>query len=84
MTGEGVGQVLSSETNMYSRTPTLSELTEGNTGHTANCKAWPGPAESKTLSTHRSLLHGSRESPQPTAADGAAVRAGNPKGAIPR
>ena len=83
LTGERVGQPLSSETFIFRDADAF--LTDGRQHQSHRyCEVLLGPAESKTLSTHGSLVHGSRESPQLAAADGATVRAGNPKGAIPR
>jgi hypothetical protein len=49
--------------------------------HFAKREKWHDPAWSETLRTHGSFLHGNREIPCLTLADGAKVRAVNPKGA---
>src|SRR5687767_1389664 len=77
LTGVRAGRVFSPEKPSI-RVPTPSFVAEGNTRGAAIARRSSDPAWSKTPRTHGNSSHGSRESLESTAADGAAVRAGNP------
>lgn len=79
LTGASVGRVMSSETEINRDADALQAVGKQHRARRYSQGA-PGPAESMTSSTRRSLVHGSREIPQPVAGDGPATRRGNPKG----
>jgi hypothetical protein len=84
LTGARAGRVSSPEKSLSIRVPTPSFVAEGNTGSAASARRCSDPAWSKTPSTHGNSSHGSRESLESTAEEGAAARAGNPQGASQR
>ncbi len=81
LTGEGTGRVLSREIHARLRGADAVEL--GGRPHRARrqCETRQDPARSETPSTPRSATHGNRESPRPSAAEGAADRIGKSKDA---
>lgn len=83
LTGADVGRVPSSEKNLDRVADVLQVRGRQHWAHRYR-EGCPGPAESTTSSTHRSLLRGSRESPCLALSDGDEVREGNPQGVIPR
>ena len=80
LTGASVGRVMSSETKCIRDADALQVVGRQYRARRYSQGA-PGPAESMTPSTRRSLVHGSREIPRLVAGDGPATRRGNPKGA---
>lgn len=83
LTGEGAGRVSSSEIVRIQGADTV-RVSGRQHQVLRQSQAALDPAESETPSTHRSLVHGSREIPPLTARDGLAARNGNPKGATRR
>ena len=83
LTGASVGRVLSSETEAIWDADAVQADGRQHRARRQSQGA-PGPTESKTPSTRRDLVHGSREIPQLVARNGLATRDGNPKGAIRR
>ncbi len=78
LTGEGAGRVLSRE-NHELRGADAVEI-DGRPYPTCRQRETRrDPARSETPSTHRSILHGNREIPRPSAAEGAADRIGKSK-----
>ena len=83
LTGEGVGRVLSSETQDFRDADAVPAVGRQHHAH-RNPRGVLDPAESKTPSTRRSLVHGNREISRSVAMDGTATRKGNPEGATRR
>ena len=79
LTGEGAGRVLSREIHEPLRGADAVEV--GGRPHPARRQreTLRDPARSETPSTPRSTLHGNREIPRPSAAEGAADRIGKSK-----
>ena len=73
LTGEDVGQVLSCEIRHFGA-PTLLSEAEGHIGDGAMRESSSSPAQSETLCTRGSSLHGTREVPLLPAVDGAVGR----------
>jgi hypothetical protein len=83
LTGESAGQVLSRESSSLRGVDDVKPIGRQNRIHRYR-KVYFGLAWSKTLCTNGSFPHGNREIPYLASADGAKVRAANPKGARQR
>ena len=79
LTGESAGQVLSRESVSLRGVDDVKPIGRQNRIHRYR-KVYFGLAWSKTLCTYGSFSHGNREIPCLASADGAKVRAVNPKG----